>query len=95
MIGQEEIAEHIKRLRADHCFGSWRDTLNRFVPQPAGARRAHVRVPEPIAMHAFAGDAEAATAELQRRMQTALDEIAEGESPRRMMYRNPFWTGRA
>lgn len=88
-IRQEEIAEHIKRLRADHCFGSWRDTLNRFVPQSAGPRVAHVRVPEPIAIHTFEGSAEQATSELQRRMQTALDGIFEACNSQ-LVWSNPF-----
>lgn len=87
-ISPEEVAEHIKRLRADHCFGSWRDTLNRFVPQPVGPRRAHIRAPEPIAMHEFAGTAEQATEELRRRMQDALDGINEGKAGR--VWSNPF-----
>ncbi len=74
-VGQEEIAEHIKRLRADYCFGSWRDTLNRYAPQPAGPRRAYIRAAEPIAMHQWTGSAQEATAELRRRMQAILDSI--------------------
>ncbi|EFG2885874.1 hypothetical protein BO068_005069 [Escherichia coli] len=45
------------------------------MPQPAGPRVAHIRTPEPLAMHAFAGTAEQATEELRRRMQAALDGI--------------------
>ncbi|WP_245428565.1 hypothetical protein [Kumtagia ephedrae] len=75
---QEEAAEHIKRIRNDYCAGTFRDTLNRFVPQPAGPRRAIIRVPEPIAVHDFAGDAAALTAELRRRLQAALDAINAG-----------------
>lgn len=72
---QEQAAEHIKRIRNDYCAGTFRDTLNRFVPQPVGARRAIIRVPEPIAVHSLGGDAEALTAELRRRLQGALDDI--------------------
>ena len=45
----------MKRIRNDYCDGSLRDTLNRFVPQPAGPRRAHIRVPEPLGLHDFEG----------------------------------------
>lgn len=72
---QEQAAEHIKRIRNDYCSGSFRDTLNRFVPQPVGPRRAIIRVPEPIAVHDCGGDAEALTAELRLRLQGALDDI--------------------
>ena len=54
-VTQEQLAEHLKRIRNDYCEGSLRDTLNRFVPQPAGPRRAHIRVPEPLGLHDFAG----------------------------------------
>ena len=54
-ITQEGIAEHLKRIRNDYCEGSLRDTLNRFVPQPAGPRRAIIRVPEPLGLHDFNG----------------------------------------
>ncbi|MDQ6437975.1 hypothetical protein RB623_28310 [Mesorhizobium sp. LHD-90] len=72
---QEQAAEHIKRIRNDYCAGTLRDTLNRFVPQPVGPRRAIIRAPEPIPVHAFDGDAGALTAELRRRLQAALDGI--------------------
>lgn len=90
-IVQEEVAEHIKRLRADYCFGSWRDTLNRFVPQPAGPRIAHIRVPDPIAMHEFSGSAEQATEVLRSRMQVALDGTE--ESVAGPIWANPFRLG--
>lgn len=93
-VSQEELAEHIKRLRADHCFGSWRDTLNRFVPQPAGQRTAHIRAPEPIAVHERGGDAQGLMAELRRRMQKTLNDIDLDVSSLRS-YPNPFYAGRA
>ncbi len=50
-ISQEQIAEHIKRIRCDFCQGSLRDRINAFVPQAAGPRTAHIRAVEPIAVH--------------------------------------------
>ena len=64
-ITQEGIAEHLKRIRNDYCEGSLRDTLNRFVPQPAGPRRAHIRVPEPLGLHDFNGSEDDALALLR------------------------------
>jgi hypothetical protein len=90
-VTQEGLAEHIKRIRNDYCKGTMRDTLNRFLPQPAGPRRAHIRVPEPLAMHDFQGTPADAMAEIRRRMQAALDEINKGL--RLKTYRNPFHTG--
>jgi hypothetical protein len=77
-VTQEGIAEHIKRIRNDYCKGTLRDTLNRFMPQPAGPRRAHIRVPEPLAMNDYRGTPTEAMAEIRRRMQAALDEINDG-----------------
>jgi hypothetical protein len=74
-VTQEGIAEHIKRIRNDYCKGTMRDTLNRFMPQPAGPRRAHIRAPEPLAMNYYRGTPSEAMAEIRRRMQAALDEI--------------------
>ncbi len=94
-ITQEEIAEHIKRLRNDYCRGTMRDTLNAFVPQPAGPRTAHIRVPEPIAVHSFNGTAEELTQELHRQLQTAIDAVnLEPQLAQRFIrYPNPFYPG--
>lgn len=91
-MSQEEIAEHLKRLRHDRCKGSMRDTLNRLMPQPVGPRTAHVRTVESIPMHHFKGTSAQATALLRERMQQALDAIDRepGHAPKRT-YRNPFF----
>jgi hypothetical protein len=91
-VTQEGLAEHIKRIRNDYCKGTMRDTLNRFLPQPAGPRRAHIRVPEPLAMHDFQDAPADAMAEIRCRMQAALDgvndQLRAGGSLR--IYPNPF-----
>jgi hypothetical protein len=93
-VSQEEIAEHLKRLRNDYCKGTLRDTLNQFLPQAAGPRIAHIRVPEPLAIHAFDGPAEDAVIELRRRMQATLDAVNAEIAPSREglpRYPNPFY----
>ncbi|MER9137786.1 hypothetical protein NKI20_16040 [Mesorhizobium sp. M0830] len=92
-ITQEEIAEHLKRIRNDYCRNGLRDTMNRFVPQPAGPRCAHIRVPEALGLHAYAGSIDDAVAELHRRMQEAVTstvtELAAKGSF--IFYPNPFY----
>lgn len=92
-ITQEEIAEHLKRIRNDYCKGKLRDTINCFVPQPAGPRRAHIRVPEPLGLHAYDGSIEDALAELHRRMQDTVTAIvADVEAGGGFIfYPNPFY----
>jgi hypothetical protein len=92
-VTQEGIAEHIKRIRNDYCKGTMRDTLNRFMPQPAGPRRAHIRVPEPLVMNDYRGTPTEAMAEIRRRMQAALDEINDGlhAGGFSKAYSNPFY----
>ncbi len=94
-VTQEELAEHIKRIRNDHCKGTARDTLNRYVPRPAGPRTAIMRVPEPLAMHEVAGSDDEALALLRERMQEALDGINGmlGAAGRLKAYPNPFHEG--
>jgi hypothetical protein len=91
-VTQEELAEHLKRIRNDYCAGSLRDTLNRFLPQPAGPRRAHIRVPEPLGLHEWAGTEDEALAVVRGRMQAALDAINAGlrSEIARPNYPNPF-----
>ncbi|MER8909773.1 hypothetical protein NKH99_19210 [Mesorhizobium sp. M0854] len=92
-ITQEEIAEHLKRIRNDYCKGTLRDTINRFVPQPAGPRRAYVRVPEPLGLHAYQGSVEEALAELHDRMQeTVTKTMTQLEAGGGFIfYANPFY----
>lgn len=94
-ITQEEIAEHIKRLRNDYCKGTLRDTLNAFVPQPAGPRTAHIRVPEPLAVHEWTGSEAELVEELRRRMQDAIDAmlLEPAIASRFISYPNPFYPG--
>jgi len=95
MVTKEQVAEHIKRIRNDYCKGTLRDTLNAFIPQPVGPRTCHIRVAEPLAIHAFKGSAEEATEELRRRMQAALDAVnAELRAAGRFNDTpNPFFVG--
>ncbi|WP_256752805.1 hypothetical protein [Mesorhizobium sp. Mes31] len=92
-ITQEEMAEHLKRIRNDYCRGGLRDTMNRFIPQPVGPRRAHIRVPDPLGLHAYVGSAEDAVTELHRRMQeTVTSTVLEVETGRGFIfYPNPFY----
>jgi hypothetical protein len=74
-ITQEQVAEHLKRLRNDYCKGTLRDSINRFVPQPVAPRKAIIRVPEPIEILDTKPDVEKILAELRHRLQAALDQI--------------------
>jgi hypothetical protein len=93
-VTQEELAEHIKRIRNDYCKGTLRDTVNRYVPRPAGPRTAIIRVPEPIAVHGFEGEVEEALELLRQRMQEAIDGInwSLRAGGRLRTYPNPFLT---
>lgn len=90
---QEELAEHLKRIRNDYCKGTLRDTLNHFAPQPAGPRCAHIRVPEPLGLHDHEGSIDDALVELRRRMQEAVTGIVtELEAAGGFIsYPNPFY----
>ncbi len=76
-LTQEHIGESIKRIRAMHCKGTFKDTFNSFIPQPVGARTAYIRIPEPIVItsDATSADVPELIEELRKRMQTTLNEI--------------------
>lgn len=82
-LTQEQVAECIKRLRNDYCEGTLRDSVNRFLPRPAAARTAYVRVPQPINITALlkgraaleTDETERVVRDLRARMQAALDGI--------------------
>lgn len=88
-ISQEEVAEHLKRIRNDYCSGTIRDGFNKFVPQPVGARKAILRAVEPLAMHDWTGSCDEAAAEMRVRMQAALNAINAGLMLR--LEKNPFF----
>jgi len=93
VITQEQIAEHIKRLRNDYCKGTLRDSINRFLPQPVGPRRAILRVPEPLEITGPGIDVKETSEELRRRLQAALDAINADLAPAstRLTSPNPFF----
>lgn len=95
MITQEEIAEHIKRLRRDYCAGSWRDALNNHVlPLPAGLRRVYIRVPEPLLINDLSEQELADGCDILRKyLQDGLDELIEEISKTHSFieYPNPFY----
>lgn len=90
-VTQEELAEHLKRIRNDYCRGTLRDTLNAFVPQPAGPRRAIIRMATPLAIHELSGSAEDAVRLLRTRMQDQLDAINADVGQGLRRYPNPFF----
>ncbi len=76
-LTQEQIGENIKRIRNDYCKASKRDTVNSFLPQPAGPRTAHIRIPEPLDVGALyeSTPVPALMEDLRMRMQMTLDTI--------------------
>jgi hypothetical protein len=102
-LTQEAIAENLKRIRSVFVTRSRGDVLHNLVPIPVGRRVAHVRAPEPLAVHeafATAGDAGAARANLLQalhaRLQGTLDALNVELAPllERFRHPNPLWTGR-
>ena len=97
---QEQVAENIKRLRCDYCFGGWRDTLHRFVPRPVGPRVAHIRAAQPLDLRvlcAGAGPADRVARsglllKLRDAMQSTLDALGDELAPLQQgpLLRNPF-----
>ncbi|MBI5711554.1 MAG: hypothetical protein HZC42_14815 [Candidatus Eisenbacteria bacterium] len=82
-LAQEEVAENLKRTRAALVTRGFGDALHNAVPVAVGPRVAHLRVPEPLAVHeAFTADPRLVQARragllstLRRRMQDALDAL--------------------
>ena len=99
-LTQEQIAENIKRLRADYCFGSLRDSLGRLAPRPVGPRRAAIRVAQPIRLNDLVATGEESServradllALLHARMQEALDDLGRQlqDTAVAPAYANPF-----
>ena len=97
-ISQEEIAEHLKRIRANFCHGSFRDRVNQIIPQAVGNRTAHIRAVKPVAVHEMmANDVNIDSAQImskvQQSMQIKLNDLnveLERKSPSLKVH-NPFY----
>ena len=103
-LTQEAIAENLKRIRSVFVTEGRGDTLHNVVPVSVGRRVAHVRVPEPIAVHeVFVTECNAAATRaellgtLQARLQGTLDALGAELAPMlgRFQRPNPLWTGQA
>lgn len=94
-LGQEQIAECLKRIRTKLPPRSWREALHATVPVAAGPRDVHVRAPEPLRVEAAPGSAgaEAARAallaELRTRLQGTLDRLVGELEPVLARHRRP------
>lgn len=98
---QEQVAENIKRLRFDYCFGGVRDRVHRLVPMPAGPRVAHIRAAEPLDVGAICKGSDDADPQhgthllerLRQIMQTSLDALYRELAPLQEgpPLRNPFF----
>lgn len=98
-LAQERIAEVLKRTRSSLLTRGFRNALHNTAPVAVGPRVVHVRVPEPLAVHAALaacppqGEAAARAAllaEHRRRMQGALDHLGQAASG---AVQNALWSG--
>lgn len=97
-ITQEEIAEHLKRVRTEFCQGTLRDSINLYLPQAAGNRSVHIRAVNPLAIHDLLHhddrpDPAGIMDTVRQHMQQKLDGLVaalEQKSPA-ISVRNPFY----
>ena len=97
-ITQEEIAEHLKRIRTEFCKAGFQDKLNQFIPQAAGSRTAHIRAVRPLAIHNLSirhamPDPLRIMAGIRQSMQKKLDDLVaalEQKTPS-LKVNNPFY----
>lgn len=104
-LAQERLAEVLKRTRSSLLTRGLRNALHNTVPVAVAPRVVHVRVPEPIAVHAApaATDPEAAAAtraallaEHTGRLQASLDALGRELGPaERHAVENALWSGSA
>jgi hypothetical protein len=87
VLTQEQIAETLKRTRAMLLTRGFAEALHNTVPRPVGSRVAHVRAPEPLAVHEAYTHAEDEPARavllerLRRTMQATLDQLRSEVAP--------------
>lgn len=89
-LTQEQMAEVLKATRSALVTRGWRNVLHNTVPVAVAPRVAHVRVPEPIAIHealAQGTPPEALLGLLQARLQTSVDALGAELAPRVAAFR--------
>ena len=102
-LAQERVAEVLKRTRSSLLTHGFRNALHNTVPVAVAGRVVHVRVPEPIAVHAAVAtsrpESEAAVrvallAEHRARLQAALDTLGHELAPaaERHAIENALWS---
>lgn len=92
-ITQEEVAEHLKRIRNDWCVGTLRDVMNAYLPQPVARRVAHIRILPPVEVTGTETAADLVVtvrSSLQSALDKVNDEIDKGEN--RTVWPNPFYS---
>jgi hypothetical protein len=87
-LTQEQMAESLKQVRVTLLTRGWRNALHAVVPVAVAPRVAHVRAPEPIAVHeVFAPGSDEAAAqaallgEFRARLQGGLDALNRALAP--------------
>lgn len=91
-LTQEQIAEVLKATRSALVTRGWRNGLHNTIPVAVAPRVAHVRVPEPIAIHAALATGALPAAllgQLHARLQTAVDALGAELAPRTAAFRQP------
>ena len=97
-LTQEQMAEVLKATRSALVTRGWRNVLHNTVPVAVAPRVAHVRVPEPLAIHealAQGTRAEALVGLLQSRLQTSVDALGAELATQTAAFRrqNPLHAG--
>ncbi len=94
-ITQEEVAEHLKRIRNDWCFGTLRDVMNAYLPQPVARRVAHIRILPPFEVTG-AETAADLMGSVRESLQVALDKVNSqiSKDNNRSIWPNPFHSAR-
>lgn len=90
-ITQEEVAEHLKRIRNDWCVGTLRDIINAYLPQPVARRVAYIRILPPIEVtgtETAANLMDVVRGSLQEALDKVNDEINRGST--QIVWPNPF-----
>ena len=91
-LTQEQMAEVLKATRSALVTRGWRHALHNTIPVAVAPRIAHMRVPEPLAIHsalAAGTTPEALLHALHTRLQGAVDTLGDELAPLTAPFRRP------